>query len=238
MTGMSVDIIQLDKGWEKMKEGIDKFTLIMERDFDQSFPLVLHSELYAYRPPPSPPPLTPARIQLSLASVIRDPVLQWSYRKRLLQRTLTTWARRTCYAMCTQKAPHNCADDLYKKYGTMYEEQLQKSALPAIKAKKGEAMLQEFAKRWKNHKLLVRQMWKLFVYLDRFYIKRVSALPLKAVGVQKFEQVVFNAVKEEVRVGVLGLIGKGRVRAGVLGLIEKEREGEEVNRELLKSVVK
>ena len=46
----------------------------------------------------------------------------------------------------------------------------------------------------------------------------MSALPLKAVGVQKFEQVVFNAVKEE-------------VRAGVLGLIEKEREGEEVDRE-------
>jgi len=67
--------------------------------------------------------------------------------------------------MCTQKAPHNCADDLYKKYGTMYEEQLQKTVLPAIKGKKGEAMLQEFAKRWKNHKLLVRQMWKLFVYL-------------------------------------------------------------------------
>jgi len=178
MTGMAVDIIQLDKGWEKMKEGIDKFTQIMENDFDQSFPLVLHSELYA-----------------------------------------------TCYAMCTQKAPHNCADDLYKKYGTMYEEQLQKTVLPAIKGKKGEAMLQEFAKRWKNHKLLVRQMWKLFVYLDRFYIKRVSALPLKAVGVQKFEQVVFNSVKEE-------------VRTGVLGLIEKEREGEEVNRDLLKSVVK
>ena len=42
-----MDIIQLEKGWEKMKEGIDKFTQIMENDFDQSFPLVLHSELYA-----------------------------------------------------------------------------------------------------------------------------------------------------------------------------------------------
>jgi hypothetical protein len=82
-----------------------------------------------------------------------------------IRKRLMTWARRTCYAMCTQKAPHNCADDLYKKYGTMYEEQLQKTVLPAIKGKKGEAMLQEFAKRWKNHKLLVRQMWKLFVYL-------------------------------------------------------------------------
>eukprot|EP00960_Hanusia_phi_P022722 671639-Hanusia_phi.AAC.1 len=129
-----------------------------------------------------------------------------------------------CYAMCTQKAPNNYADQLYQKYAMIYETYLHATVLPAIKSKKGEAMLHEFAKRWKNHKLLVRQMWKLFVYLDRFYIKRISGLPLKAVGVQKFEQVVFNAVKEE-------------VRAGILGMIEKEREGEDVDRELLKSVV-
>lgn len=43
-------------------------------------------------------------------------------------------------------------------------------------------------------------------------------------GVQKFEQVVFNAVKD-------------KVREGILELIEKERKGEGVDRELLKSVV-
>jgi hypothetical protein len=42
--------------------------------------------------------------------------------------------------------------------------------------------------------------------------------------VQKFEQVVFNAVKDT-------------VREGILELIEKERRGEGVDRELLKSVV-
>ena len=67
--------------------------------------------------------------------------------------------------MCTQKSPNNWADELYKRYGSMYEDQLQKTVLPAIRAKHGEDMLKEFAKRWKNHKLLVRQMWKLFVYL-------------------------------------------------------------------------
>ena len=173
----AADVIPLEPGWEKMREGIDKFTAIMEGGFRESFPLGMHSELYT-----------------------------------------------TCYAMCTQKAPHNWADELYKRYGTMYEQQLEQTVLPAIKAKHGTEMLREFARRWKNHKLLVRQMWKLFVYLDRFYIKRISALPLKAVGVQKFEQVVFNQVKEE-------------VRAGVLQLIEKEREGDMVDRDLLKQVV-
>ena len=67
--------------------------------------------------------------------------------------------------MCTQKAPYNWADDLYKRYQQMYDIQLERTVLPAIKARHGEAMLHEFAKRWKNHKLLVRQMWKLFVYL-------------------------------------------------------------------------
>jgi hypothetical protein len=45
-----------------------------------------------------------------------------------------------------------------------------------------------------------------------------------ATGVQKFETVVFNAVKD-------------KVREGILELIEKERKGEAVDRELLKSVV-
>lgn len=71
--------------------------------------------------------------------------------------------------MCTQKAPNNYADQLYNRYGSIYESYLNDKVLPAIKAKQGESpMLQEFAKRWKNHKLLVRQMWKLFVYLVRF----------------------------------------------------------------------
>ena len=40
------EIIPLEQGWEKMKEGIDKFSHIMETDFRESFPLALHSELY------------------------------------------------------------------------------------------------------------------------------------------------------------------------------------------------
>ena len=80
--------------------------------------------------------------------------------------TLHVYLLRNCYAMCTQKAPNNFADQLYSRYGNIYEDYLKDRVLPAIKAKQGESpMLQEFATRWKNHKLLVRQMWKLFVYL-------------------------------------------------------------------------
>lgn len=42
----AVEVIPLEAGWEKMKEGIDKFTQIMEDNFRESFPLALHSELY------------------------------------------------------------------------------------------------------------------------------------------------------------------------------------------------
>jgi len=77
--------------------------------------------------------------------------------------------------MCTQKAPNNFADQLYQKYGNIYEAYLKDSVLPPIKAKQGELpMLTEFATRWKNHKLLVRQMWKLFVYLVRAAFPNVS----------------------------------------------------------------
>mmetsp|Transcript_181 Transcript_181/g.578 ORF Transcript_181/g.578 Transcript_181/m.578 type:complete len:753 (+) Transcript_181:64-2322(+) len=130
----------------------------------------------------------------------------------------------TCYSMCTQKSPDNHADELYKRYGEVYEEYLNNKVLPAIKAKHGEAVLDEFALRWKNHKLLVRQLSRLFVYLDRFHVKRVSAPPLKEVGVQKFEQLVFDAVQAD-------------VREGVLALIQREREGELVDKAKIKAVV-
>jgi hypothetical protein len=59
--------------------------------------------------------------------------------------------------------------------------------------------------------------------LTEYFFSSLTSLS-GATGVQKFETVVFNAVKD-------------KVREGILELIEKERKGEAVDRELLKSVV-
>ena len=71
------------------------------------------------------------------------------------------------YDMCTQKPPHCCSDELYKRYGLVLRTYLTDSALPEIKKKQHEYMLEEFSYRWKNHQLMVKWMKNFFGYLVR-----------------------------------------------------------------------
>ena len=79
-------------------------------------------------------------------------------------------------------------------------------------------------RRWQNHTLMIRFLSHVFKYLDRFYVKRLSLPELKEVGDQNFHEIVFNAVKRD-------------VRAAVLEMVRKEREGEQIDRKLIKQVV-
>ena len=71
---------------------------------------------------------------------------------------------------------------------------------------------------------MIRFLSHVFKYLDRFYVKRLSLPELKEVGDQNFHEIVFNAVKRD-------------VRAAVLEMVRKEREGEQIDRKLIKQVV-
>jgi hypothetical protein len=106
---------------------------------------------------------------------------------------------------------------------------------------------------------MIRFLSHVFKYLDRFYVKRLSLPELKEVGdqvtmpplrlhhlhhlhlrlhltsaslfsppppapAQNFHEIVFNAVKRD-------------VRAAVLEMVRKEREGEQIDRKLIKQVV-
>jgi len=55
-------------------------------------------------------------------------------------------------------------------------------------------------------------------------VKRLSLPELAEVGSQKFLEIVFNAVKRE-------------VRTAILELVRREREGEQVDKHLIKSVI-
>eukprot|EP00900_Chrysochromulina_parva_P024310 jgi/Chrpa1/6512/Chrysochromulina_OHIO_Genome00012947-RA len=130
----------------------------------------------------------------------------------------------TVYTMCTQKPPNNWSEQLYNYYCEAVKEYLSARILPRIKEKHDESMLRELVRRWENHKLLVRFLSHVFKYLDRFYVKRLSLHELAEVGSQAFHDIVFNAMKRD-------------VRAAILELIRREREGEMVDRKLIKQVV-
>jgi len=130
----------------------------------------------------------------------------------------------TVYTMCTQKPPNNWSEHLYNNYCDAVKDYLSARILPRIKEKHDEAMLKELVRRWENHKLMIKFLSHVFKYLDRFYVKRLSLPELAEVGSQAFHDIVFNAVKRD-------------VRSAILELIRRERECEIIDRKLVKSVV-
>jgi len=71
---------------------------------------------------------------------------------------------------------------------------------------------------------MIKFLSHVFKYLDRFYVKRLSLPELAEVGSQSFHDIVFNAVKRD-------------VRSAILELIRRERECEIIDRKLVKEVV-
>ncbi|XP_075486880.1 cullin-1-like [Primulina tabacum] len=130
----------------------------------------------------------------------------------------------TIYNMCTQKPPHDYSQPLYEKYKEAFEVYITSTVLPSLREKHDEFMLRELVKRWSNHKIMVRWLSRFFYYLDRYFIARRSLPALKEVGLTCFRDMVYLEVD-------------GKVRDAVISLIDQEREGEQIDRALLKNVL-
>ena len=68
---------------------------------------------------------------------------------------------------------------------------------------------------------MIKWMKKFFEYLDRYYTKRNQKPSLQQVGLISFKEKVYDDVK-------------GRLRSAVLKMIEAERNGEQIDRPLVK----
>ncbi|XP_027188477.1 cullin-1 isoform X2 [Cicer arietinum] len=130
----------------------------------------------------------------------------------------------TIYNMCTQKAPYDFSQQLYDKYKEAFDEYIRSTVLSSVREKHDEYMLRELVQRWLNHKVLVRWRSRCFHYLDRYFVARRSLPPLNAVGLSCFRDLVYMEVR-------------ANARKAVIALIDKEREGEQIDRSLLKNVL-
>lgn len=130
----------------------------------------------------------------------------------------------TIYNMCTQKPPYDYSQQLYDKYKDAFDEYITSTVLPSIREKHDEFMLRELVQRWLNHKVMVRWLSRFFHYLDRYFIARRSLPGLSAVGNSCFRDLVYINVRANARIAVIALI-------------DKEREGEQIDRSLLKNVL-
>uniref|UniRef100_A0A7S0WZR9 Cullin family profile domain-containing protein n=1 Tax=Chlamydomonas leiostraca TaxID=1034604 RepID=A0A7S0WZR9_9CHLO len=130
----------------------------------------------------------------------------------------------TIYNMCTQKPPHDYSEQLYAKYKEAFNVYISERVLPSLREHRDEVLLKELYKRWENHKLMVRWLSRFFNYLDRYYVLRHSLPPLKDVGLLCFRDLVYVDIKK-------------KTKDALLRLIEREREGELVDRALIKNIL-
>ncbi|KAL4642895.1 hypothetical protein ACB092_02G052800 [Castanea dentata] len=114
----------------------------------------------------------------------------------------------TIFNMCTQRPPHDYSQQIYYKYRETFEEYITSTVLPSLKEKNDEFMLRELVKRWAIYKVLGRWLSHFFSYLDRYFIAQGNLPRLNEVGLTCFRD-----------------------------LITKEREGEQVDRALLRNVL-
>ncbi|CAL5426036.1 unnamed protein product [Camellia sinensis] len=98
------------------------------------------------------------------------------------------------------------------------------TVLPSLREKHDEFMLRELVSIWVNHKVMVRWLSRFFHYLDRYFIARRSLPGLNDVGLTCFRDLVYQELK-------------GKVRGAVITLLDQEREGEQVDRALLKNIL-
>jgi cullin 1 len=130
----------------------------------------------------------------------------------------------TVYKMCIQRPPRAFAEHLYLRVQDTLSTYLRQTTLPALSSVKGEYMLKELGRRWSNHKLMVRWVTRTFSYVDRYYVKRHEKESLEHVGFLCFKQTVFDNICTD-------------VRAAALNIVCRERDGESVDRALLKAVL-
>lgn len=158
-----------------------------------------------------------------LAAILDD---GGDYRRRHGAQGPNEWSEiyTTVYKMCIQKPPRAYAPDLYEKVQDTLKKHLKENALPALANLQGEQMLQEIGRRWSNHKLMVKWVTRTFSYIDRYYVKRHEKRNLETTGYSCFKDEVFNEIS-------------ANLRAAALEMMQKERDGETIDRSLLKNVL-
>jgi len=132
-----------------------------------------------------------------------------------------------CYNMCTQRSPYNWSNELYQKHGETIKNYLVQTVLPALHEKSGQGgppLLRELQYRWINHQLMNKWLMKFFIYLDRYHVTHHTLPTLGQAGLKHFKTEIYEVIKSD-------------TTAAILSLINQEREGEIIDKTLVKSNV-
>lgn len=129
---------------------------------------------------------------------------------------------RNAYNMVLQKYGERLYSGLVK---TMTEHLA--SVAAAVEAAHGALFLEELNARWADHNKSLQMIRDILMYMDRTFVVNQNKTPVYELGLNLWRDHVVRA--PEIR---------GRLRETLLDLVQRERQGEVVNRGLMRSVTK
>jgi len=113
---------------------------------------------------------------------------------------------------------------LYQYYKKVIEDYCVQN-VRAMSVLSGEDLLKKLAELWEKNTILVFWMQRVFQYLDRFFTKNNNEYPdLFSAALRAFQDRVYDVVKE-------------RCIKAVIEVIDKERDGREVDQDVLKKLI-
>ena len=115
---------------------------------------------------------------------------------------------------------------LYRYFQDVVKKYLLEVAVPQVNEKRGTSgVMTAYLKIWDNFAMLTKLLDRMFDYLNRYYLKNQSLKILGVTALEQFNQIFYNEVKDSFRTEVL------------LNLT-KDRNGDIVNKDLLRDAVK
>ncbi|XP_020102127.1 cullin-1-like isoform X2 [Ananas comosus] len=130
----------------------------------------------------------------------------------------------TIFTLSTQSHPYNYVNELHDKYKASLEDYITSTLLPLLREKYDEFLLKELVKQWSNYKLMVQWLSHFFHYVERYRSQKQSASSLTTIGIICFRNLAHREVKCE-------------VKDIVISLINQERDGEQIDRALVKNIL-
>lgn len=134
----------------------------------------------------------------------------------------------TTHIMCMQEPPHTYAFELFDLYKESLEEYLTATVLPALRRPlhDDELILKEVVRRWENYKEMFKRLSHIFGNLDPCFpeicILRYHGISRTAI--MCFRELVYHQVRDN-------------VKNSAIAVIDKEREGEQIDRPLLRKLL-
>lgn len=112
---------------------------------------------------------------------------------------------------------------VYEKYTNYLTERIQERALPVLMDKHGTELLTEVMRLWSEYKEFASFLSKIFAYLDRYYIPKRGLLSLDDSMRYHFCNLVCDKLFS-------------KLQGAMMRLIIQERDGGQIDRNLLKTV--